>query len=480
MNVVLAISEIEGLVKTGGLADVGRALALQLAEHDHTVSVFMPYYQAISALKELSELEHIEIEEPLFSQSQVYQFNLKVTEWKGVKLYLVDYPEFFDREGLYSDRYHAYDDNGERFSFFSGAVLHSLIHLKIHADIIHCHDWHTAVLPFLLKHNPAECFANTKSIITVHNAAFQGVVQLETVPFLRHHPAILSQVHGGYINMLKMGLAFADKITTVSPNYARELLTHLGSHGLDEVLLHRQADLIGILNGCDYSAWDPSNDTYLEHHYSIDDLAGKKLCKRHLQSCFDLPEDDTTPLLGMVCRLTNQKGFGYLLPILPELLRHKVQLVIAGTGDPSVCMELNTLAEQFPKQFAFFNGFSDEMAHKIEAGADFFLMPSQFEPCGLNQMYSLAYGTLPIVRAVGGLRDTVIDIHESDTQSTGVVFHDPTSEALLACLRRALLFYHESPDIYTEVQTRGMLTRFTWQEATGKYERLYQQMVQPA
>jgi starch synthase len=238
----------------------------------------------------------------------------------------------------------------------------------------------------------------------------------------------------------------------------------------------RHDDLSGILNGCDYSAWNPSTDPYLKAHYHVDDISNKQQCKQDLQHIFSLEQNGQLPVLGMVCRLTDQKGFSYLLPIIPELLKHKVQLVIAGTGDPYVCMELNTLVERYPNQLAFFNGFSDEMAHKIEAGADFFLMPSQFEPCGLNQMYSLAYGTLPIVRAVGGLRDTVIDIHERPNESTGVVFYEPSPESLLACLRRALLFYHECPYEFKQVQQRGMTKKFTWQSACDEYEALYAEL----
>lgn len=480
MNIALAISEVEGLVKTGGLADVGSALSTQLAQRGHNVHLFMPYYQVLKELDDLKDLDTIHIEEPLHSLNQVYQFSLKTGMWRGVKLFLVDYPEYFDRAGLYNDQYHAYEDNGERFSFFAGAILHALYHLKINIDVIHCHDWHTAVLPFLLKHNKAEEFKRTRSVLTIHNAAFQGVEQIEAVPYLRHHPAIISQVHGGYINMLKMGLAFADKITTVSPNYAKELLTHLGSHGLDDVLLLRKNDLSGILNGCDYEAWNPQTDPFLVHHYTVDTLEEKAECKKDLQHCFNLPEDLSVPIMGMVCRLTDQKGFGYLLPALPDLLRHNVQIVIGGTGDPRVCMELNELAERHPEKLSFFNGFSEEIAHKIEAGSDFFLMPSQFEPCGLNQMYSLAYGTLPIVRAVGGLRDTVIDIHENHELATGFVFHNPTEEALLDCLRRALLFYHEYPSEFKAVQKRGMLTHFTWENACNQYEDLYREMARNA
>lgn len=477
MNIVFAISEVEGLVKTGGLADVGKALSIALADQDHEVSVFLPYYAALKSLDILGEAENITLEEPLFSESRVYNFNLLKASWQGVTLYLVDYPEYFDRDGLYGDAYHAYEDNGERFSFFSGAILHSLYHLNIKADIIHCHDWHTGVLPFLLHNNPDEFFAETKSIITIHNAAFQGVVQLESIPFLRHHPEVLSQVHGGYINMLQMGILFATKITTVSPNYANELLTDLGSHGLHACLQQRKDDLVGILNGCDYTAWNPKTDVYLNQHFDVESLQNKSDCKTDLQHTFSLPESSRIPVIGMVCRLTDQKGFGYLLPILPKLLKHNIQLVIAGTGDPAVCMELNTLAEENPEKFAFFNGFSEEMAHKIEAGSDFFLMPSQFEPCGLNQMYSLAYGTLPIVRGIGGLKDTVVDLHEKPESATGLVFYEPSSAALLACVRRALLFYHEFPDLMQQTQIRGMQTKFTWESSTIEYLSLYKSVM---
>lgn len=474
MHIVFAISEVEGLIKTGGLADVGKALSIALADKGHQVSVFLPYYQALKSLDILQDAEALHLAEPLLSQSHVYQFTLKRKQWQGVDFYFVDYPEYFDRSGLYGDAFHGYEDNGERFSFFSGAILHSLFHLNMQADLIHCHDWHTGVLPFLLRHNPDSFFANTHSVITIHNAAFQGVVRLEEIPFLRHHSAILGQVHGGYINMLQLGIRYADKITTVSPNYANELLTHLGSHGLKTCLGLRKDDLSGILNGCDYSAWNPKTDPYIAQNFDSHSIAGKIKCKQDLQHCFSLPESSRTPIIGMVCRLTDQKGFSYLLPVLSTMLNHNLQIVIAGTGDPAVCMQLNELCEQYPNRIAFFNGFSEEIAHKVEAGSDFFLMPSQFEPCGLNQMYSLAYGTLPIVRGIGGLKDTVVDLHENPENATGLVFYEPSGDDLLSCVRRALLFYHEFPDVMLDVQLRGMNTKFTWEVSTEHYLKLYQ------
>ena len=473
MKIVFAISEVEDLVKTGGLADVGKALPLALQAAGHEVSIFLPYYKTIAQQHNLPEACPAQT---LFTESKVYHFTLRHMEWRGVNVYFVDYPEYFDRDGLYNSAYEAYGDNGERFAFFSGAVLHALQSLNQQPDIIHCHDWHSAMLPFLLKQDPSGYFANTKSVFTIHNAAFQGVHRLEDIPFLRHHPSILNQVHGGYINYLQSAIECADKITTVSPNYATELLTNLGSHGLHDRLVQRAGDLSGILNGCDYSQWNPMTDGYIPAHFNADDLSGKAECKANLQKRSNLPKEPGVPVFGMVCRLTEQKGFGYLVPILDRLMQHKLQMVIIGTGDPSVCQDLGEFAEQHPDKFAFINGFSTEHAHLIEAGSDFFLMPSQFEPCGLNQMYSLAYGTVPIVRGVGGLKDTVIDAELNPQDATGFVFFEPTPDALLNCIRRALLAYHECSTRFREMQQRGMGTRFTWETAATAYLSLYESM----
>jgi starch synthase len=471
MNIVFAISEVEDLVKTGGLADVGKALPLALRDLGHNVSIVIPYYQAIAERYSLADAC---TEQTLFTEGQVYHFRIKHLDWNGINLYMVDYPEYFNRSGLYSSTYEAYEDNGERFSFFSGAVLKTLQALNIQPHIIHCHDWHTAMLPFILRHDPSEYFAKTKTIFTIHNAAFQGVNHIESIPFLRQHPEIHHQVHGGYINFLQSAIAYADKITTVSPTYASELLTDLGSHGLHEMLVRRASDLTGILNGCDYSQWNPLTDTLLPYHYSLEDMTGKAQCKAELQQRTELPQEPRIPVIGMVCRLTEQKGFGYIIPILQRLMDHKIQLIIVGTGDPSVCQDLSVFAEKHTDQFAFINGFSNEYAHLVEAGADFFLMPSQFEPCGLNQMYSLAYGTLPIVRAVGGLKDTVIDPEQDKANATGFMFTQPSPQALLDCIRRALLFYYEDDAAFTALQTRSMSTRFTWEDAANQYSDLYQ------
>lgn len=469
MNIVFAISEVEELVKTGGLADVGKALPIALHALGDNVAIVMPYYKVLA---DQLNLPCVTEKQTLFTEGKVYHFDIRHMDFQNIPVYFVDSPEHFMRDGLYSNAYDAYEDNGERFSFFSGAVLQTLQAIDRKPDVIHCHDWHTAMLPFLLAHDKSGYFDQTRTVFTIHNAAFQGVHRLDTIPFLRHHPNILAQVHGGYINMLQSGIEYATKVTTVSPNYASELLTDLGSHGLHERLVNRSNDLSGILNGCDYTQWNPETDSFLPENYSVQNLHPKSACKRVLQEKSSLPQQPSIPLIGMVCRLTDQKGFGYILPILDDLVKHNIQIVIVGTGDPKVCMDLGEFAQQHPQQFAFINGFSTEHAHLVEAGADFFLMPSQFEPCGLNQMYSLAYGTVPIVRAVGGLKDTVVDF--SCDGGTGFVFDEPTPLALLSCVRRALLAYYEDPAKFREMQVRGMNTRFTWEASALSYQQLYQ------
>jgi starch synthase len=277
----------------------------------------------------------------------------------------------------------------------------------------------------------------------------------------------------GHVNLLKCGVLYADKINAVSPNYASELLTHLGAHGMASIFQQRAADLRGILNGCDYQDWDPAFDDFLPATYDVDNLAGKRVCKQTLQQETGLPVADL-PIYGMVCRLTEQKGVHLLLPVLDKFLHHKVQVVIVGSGDPSLAAQLQAMAQQYPDKFAFINTYDDRLAHLVEAGADFFLMPSLFEPCGLNQMYSLAYGTLPLVRAVGGLKDTVVDWDADPEHATGFCFNDPTANILLDAMRRSLLYYLQDPERFARVQRNAMNTRFNWPDSVTLYEQMYQ------
>ncbi|MGJ8679189.1 glycogen synthase GlgA [Paraglaciecola sp.] len=474
MKVLFVVSEVEDLVKTGGLADVGKALPLALTELGHEVIIVMPYYRQLA---EKFNAEDICPKQTLFSGHNAYEFGIKQLDLQGIKVLAIDYAEFFNRKGLYADNYHAYPDNAERFAFFAHAALKTAQTIEFQPDIVHCNDWHTALTPYFVSIDDTGFFAKSRTVFTIHNGAYQGSHAFRDIPYLQPHYQLHSQLDGDALNYVKMGIRYANKINAVSPNYAQELLTPLGSHYLFEEFQRRQSDVSGILNGCDYSQWDPATDPHITQNYQVDNLSGKKACKADIQKEVGLPQKATIPLIGMVCRLTDQKGFGFILPILEQLMQHKVQLAIIGTGDPDISQVLQNIAAKYPTKCAFVEDFSVRKAHMIEAGSDFFLMPSLFEPCGLNQMYSLAYGTLPIVRAVGGLKDTVMDVSEQPEDATGLVFEEPTGAALLSCIQRALLFYHEDKKQFELVVKRAMTTHFTWKQAAKDYLSLYQSVI---
>ncbi len=479
LEILQVASEVTGFAKSGGLADVAKALPMALRDQGHKVRVVMPYYRNLEHKEKVHALVALDL---VVQEHYSISFRVMRTTLQGVEVLLIDCPRYFDRAGLYTQHNQAYSDNGERFSFFCLAVAHMCLELDIKPDILHCHDWHTCALPILLKTRFAwhPNFQNTRSVLTIHNAAFQGVYQRREVsllPELCHVSDPMQLNSEDEVNLLKVGVVYADKVNTVSPNYAQELLTRLGSHGMDHVFRHRQADFCGILNGCDYNDWDPTHDPLIPFNYTPDQIEGKLQCKTTLQQQLDLPVEKL-PLFGMVSRLTDQKGLDYLVPALDEFLQHNVQVVIQGSGEALYTRALEELARRYPDNFRFHNGYSETRAHLIEAGSDFFLMPSLFEPCGLNQMYSLAYGTLPIVRAVGGLVDTVWDYDEDPDRATGFVFHQHESQALLHKMRRALLLYTEQPGQIQQLQQRAMHTRFSWQQAGEEYLNLYRQALQ--
>lgn len=470
MKILFVVSEVEDLVKTGGLADVAKALPIALKKMGHEVIVIMPFYRVLA---EKFDAPAILPEQALHAYHKAYPFIVREMSVGDVPVYGIDHTKFFDREGIYSDGYHAYFDNGERFAFFADAALHTAKLLDFQPDIVHCNDWHTALTPYFMRSDNSGFFANSKSILTIHNGAYQGTSRLDGIPYLHPHFELHHQLDGDAVNFLRIGIRYANKISTVSPNYANELLSPLGSHHLYEEFQGRKHDVVGILNGCDYSSWDPATDEHLPKNFDVNDRSGKDVCKTTLQKEVGLTEDTKVPLIGMVCRLTDQKGFNYILPMLEDLMKHNMQLVIVGTGDPAISAILKEVAAEYPGKFAFLEAFSVPLSHLLEAGSDFFLMPSMFEPCGLNQMYSLAYGTLPIVRAVGGLTDTVVDLDDELESSTGFVFVEPSGAALLRCIQRALLHYHEYPEGHIAMQNRAMHTRFTWEASAKDYESLY-------
>ncbi|GLR71729.1 glycogen synthase [Agaribacter marinus] len=475
MQILFIISEVEDIIKTGGLADVGKALPLALAELGHEVRIVMPYYRQVADTFDLSDAS---IQQVLHVNNRSYNYRVKQLSLDNVPVYLIDHEYFSQSSTPYTDTLMA--NNAQKFSLFSLCAVCASHELGFKPDIVHVNDWHTSMVPYFLKSDyfqrndllsDPQWYTDAKVVISVHNAAFQGIEGLDQVGVLDHIDASKVYNHNGYLNMLKTGILYADITCPVSPSYARELFTELGSHGVNDVISRAGDSVIGVLNGCDYSQWDPSTDPMIPSNFSADDIKGKAKCKAALQAENNLPRSSKIPVFGMVCRATRQKGFDYLLPILEDMLSHNVQLIIMGTGDSRITSELTRIAATHPEKMAFVEDFLPEMAHMIEAGSDFFLMPSEFEPCGLNQMYSLAYGTLPIVRKVGGLADTIIDIKEPN--GNGFVFDEPTGTALVNCIRRAIILFLEDKTAFDDIKQRAMSIRFTWHAAAEEYIRVY-------
>ncbi|MEI6895903.1 MAG: glycogen synthase GlgA [Psychromonas sp.] len=475
LKILFVSSEVEGFSKTGGLADVAKALPIELQNLGHEVKIITPFYRTINHREHAQHRFNLILNTD--SARPEIPFQVHQLDLKGIPVLTIDNAHYFDRAQLYGENDHAYQDNGERFAFFCLAALQACDADDFTPDIIHCNDWHTGLIPYLLKtrYKDHYRFTHTKTVLTTHNACYQGIFdksQLNLIPEVSSCMDERVLENYNYINYLKVGITYSDKINTVSPNYASELLTSLGSHGMSDLFLSRIHDFEGILNGCDYADWSPETDHYIATHFSADDLTGKAQCKKALQKKVGLAPKDY-PLFGMVCRLTDQKGFGLIIPILDRLLKHNLQLVIIGSGDPSITGQLNAIMQSYPDKFKFIDIYSNELSHMVEAGADFFMMPSIFEPCGLNQLYSLAYGTLPIVRAVGGLKDTVIDYDQDPDHANGFVFYDPEPNQLLSVLRRVVLLYLEHPEEMLRLKTQAMRSHFYWADAARHYTHMY-------
>ncbi len=480
LSILFVASEVEGLIKSGGLADVAKALPEALLELEHDVRITLPAYQKIAGI----ESAPVVLETKL-SHWPHTEYKVRELRVAGVLAYAIDCPGYFNRPEMYAESNQAYDDNGERFAFFSAACLDMLPKLNFQPEIVHANDWHTGLVPFLLTHRYAneDFYSGMKSVLSVHNSVFKGVFsydELQCVPEFHGRYAPDAAVSLTHISMLKAGVLNADKINAVSPTYAEELKTELGSHGMAAEFQARADDLVGILNGCDYSSWNPETDALIPANYCADKesmVNGKAGCKRSLQERAGLERKDVA-MYGMVCRLTNQKGVHYLLPILSQFLKFDLQLVIVGTGEPALAAKLREVESQHSDKFKFIEAYDNGLAHLVEAGSDIFLMPSEFEPCGLNQIYSMAYGTLPIVRGVGGLKDSVNDYDENPEQATGFVFMQPEPQDLLLTLQRSLLLYAQQPDEFRRVQLQAMGQNFCWNKAANEYVALYQQALE--
>jgi starch synthase len=478
MKIVHAASELFPYMKTGGLADAVGALTASLADNGHEVSVFMPGYRAALEHKDAAGAERklrLKVEMAnSFVSGDVRVFSPR----KNLTVYLICREEFFDRRGAYGNGERDFEDNADRFIFFCKAVVETLRLADLQADIVHTHDWQAALLPVLLREAERRHHATLalKTIFTIHNIAFQGVFPAKV--FARTNlPDELFHIDGleyySQINLMKGGILFADRVTTVSPRYAKEIQTPEFGCGLDGVVQTRADDLTGLLNGVDTAVWNPASDPVLPARYSQANMAGKQLCRAELLKRAGMAPTFPGPIFGMVCRLTEQKGIDLVLANRDFFLTQDCKLIILGSGDKRMEAEIAELAASSPQKVHLCAKLDEPMSHLVEGGSDFFLMPSLFEPCGLNQMYSQVYGTVPVVSRVGGLADTVIDVDEHPDIGTGLMC-EPTVAGLRQALNRALRLFGDKPR-YASTQRHGMARDFSWKAASMGYERLYQE-----
>jgi starch synthase len=478
MKIAMISSEIAPYAKSGGLADVVRTLSAALARQEHTLSLVMPAYSSVLQ-SNIKFPELVAVASVPVSNRQEQASVVAVRAGERIRFSFVRSDKYFDREGLYGTPSGDYSDNAERFTFFSRAAL-ELLRLDP-PEIIHCHDWQTALAVVFLNAQPNRYpeLAEARTVFTIHNIGFQGVFWAPDWHLLDLDGRFFTPEYlefYGSINFLKGALVFADRLTTVSPSYAREIAGSEQGFGLEGVLARRARELVGILNGVDYEEWNPAIDRWIAKRYDSANLAGKRTCKQHLLQSMGLAYQPETPLIGMVSRLTAQKGFDLVEQALDRLMERRVQMVLLGSGEPRYEMFFKKAAERFPARFAARIGFDEALAHQIEAGADIFLMPSLYEPCGLNQMFSLKYGTIPIVRAVGGLQDTVEDYNPQTSTGTGFLFRNYDPETLLQAIDRALELFQDSKR-WTTLRRRAMEMDFSWDRSAQAYSRLYEELV---
>jgi starch synthase len=478
MKIVHAASEVYPYIKTGGLADAVGALTGTFANKGHEVSVFLPGYRAALAHPEAAEAQRkfrlrIEMGDQYLS-GDVLSFSPR----RNLTVYFICRDEFFDRRSPYGNGERDYEDNSERFTFFAKAVVETLRLADLGADIVHAHDWQAALVPLLLREVERRSGVTLalKTLFTIHNIAYQGLFPASS--FSRTNlPDELFSIDGleyyGQVNFMKAGILYADKVTTVSPRYAREIQTPEFGCGLEGVIQTRVDDLSGLINGVDTDVWDPRADKLIPARFSAADLSGKRECRAALFARCGFSAGFTGPVFAMICRLAEQKGVDLVLENDAFFRERECRLVVLGTGDKRMEADLRALAAAVPDKVFMSAQLDEGMSHLMEAGADFFLMPSLFEPCGLNQMYSQVYGTVPIVSRVGGLVDTVVDADLDPQSGTGIMC-EPKAGPLGDALERALKLFANKPR-YAAVQQRGMARDFSWRTASEAYERLYRE-----
>lgn len=483
MNIVFATSEVAPFAKTGGLADVCGALPVELQRQGHNVAVIMPAYRQVKDGGHAIEPLGVKFDIPIGNKIVRGRLLRSTLPGSDVPVFFVEQDDYFDRPELYRLKGEDYKDNCERFVFFCRAVLEAIRLLHLSVDVVHCHDWQTSLIPAFLKIEYSHTLGYEKvgSVLTIHNLAYQGIFW--------HWDMLLTGLDWrffnwnqmefyGKLNLLKTGLVFSDWLTTVSPQYAKEIQTDPLGCGLDGVLRQRSETLSGIVNGVDYSVWDPVTDPHIAAQYDVGSWQeGKAACKAALQRELGLPELPRTPVVALIGRLADQKGWDLVVDVMRRWVHEMdVQWVILGTGEPYYHDVIGGLAREYPNRIAARLEFSDPLAHRIEAGADLFLMPSRYEPCGLNQLYSLKYGTVPVVRATGGLVDTVVDCtpeSRASGEATGFQFEAYNASVMEVALRRGVEAYWNDQPTWRALVETGMKQDWSWSASARQYMDVY-------
>ncbi len=474
MKILLAASESVPYAKTGGLADVVGALGVELLKQGADASVILPLYRTVRQkfkLKPLSVRFSIRLG-PIIETGRIWQ---AVKTEENLPVYFIENDRFFDRDGLYGNYAGDYLDNASRFIFFSRGVLETVRRLKLSPDVIHCNDWQTGLVPLYMKTLYQRYMGDTASVFTIHNLGYQGRFWHLDMPLLGvgwEHFNMEGIEFYGKINLMKSGIVYSDRLTTVSPGYSREILTEKHGFELHGILRKRRADLSGILNGIDTAYWNPATDSCLPANYSIDNMAGKQTCKAALQRECGFRPLKKKPLIGLVTRLSEQKGTDLVVAVAEKLLKkHEVQMVVLGSGDESIEQEMLKLMNRYKGTLYVKIGFDEDFAHRIYSGSDMFLMPSRYEPCGLGQMIAMRYGTVPVARKTGGLADTVI---ENGSRQNGYLFTGFTARSFFAAVDRALKIFLRRPAYWKMVVRNGMSIDFSWSGRVQQYLKLYE------
>ncbi len=475
-KILMVSPECAPFSKVGGLADMVASLSKQFADSGCEVKVFTPLYSTVKRPRGLKKLfDNFSVHMGLGIEEYASLWTSKLGK---AEMVFLEFNRYYAREGIYNFNSISYDDNGGRFAFLSRAALEYCLSTGWYPDVIHCHDWTTGLIPVYLNTTlRASPIGRTATVFTIHNLQHQGVFDRGV---LEYAGLPMSEFRSdscesyGALNMMKGGLYNCTKITTVSPTYAREIQTSEYGCGLDHVLRFRAADLIGIINGVDMQDWNPATDKQIPANYSVKSMAGKVECKKALQERVGLKVDPTVPLFGVVSRLFDQKGLDLLARIAQPLVDNmNIQLMILGNGEGWLEDSFRNLTAHNGGKIASYIGFDSALSHLVEAGSDFFLMPSRFEPCGLNQMYSMIYGTLPIVRRTGGLSDTVSQYDESTGTGTGFVFDSPTADALYNTIGWACATWYDRPQDIVQMRKNAMTSDFSWKVSAAEYEQVY-------